>query len=318
MESTTTVVRKPGVVEAQLVVKDLYGPNRAEECRLGVDYYQANMCIESEKFLVGDTPMSIKVWLGKLVYARIGLQSYGDPGIRVKGKLVTDVETMDLDYEGPVKVEGGPGVEHNMFLPWNPRAPSWEKTKDLVVEVKLEVPLLPSTTFTLVFEGEEVPCHKEVLSAGSPVLGTMMEAMEGKANIQISAEVGKALVGYIYDGVVAKELMNVHASTFLSSGEMYNIQGLKDMAELELLSQLKKENMVDMIHLGELHRAQALFEAALRMTMVNMTWLRNQVNSASSFLNNSNDEIFHPGGRHGRVEEAEQGYLGEAYLKNPK
>ena len=279
MESTTTVVRKPGVVEAQLVVKDLYGPNRVEECRLGVDYYQANMCIESEKFLVGDTPMSIKVWLGKLVYARIGLQSYGDPGIRVKGKLVTDVETMDLDYEGPVKVEGGPGVEHNMFLPWNPRAPSWEKTKDLVVEVKLEVPLLPSNTFTLVFEGEEVPCHKEVLAAVSPVLGAMMEAIEGKANIQISAEVGKALVGYIYDGEVAKELMNVHASTFLSLGEMYNIQGLKDAAELELLSQLKKENMVDMIHLGELHKAQALFEAAFRMTKVNMTWLRDQATS---------------------------------------
>ena len=286
MESTTTVVRKPGVVEAKLVVKDLFGPNRNEllENMKGYPY----ICIESEKFLVGDTPMSIKVWLGKMVYARIGLHNYGDPGIRVKGKLVTDVQTMDLDYEGLVKVEGGPGMEHNLFLPWgpigSPWAPSWEKTKeDLVVEVKLVVPLLPSTTFTLVFEGEEVPCHKEVLAAASPVLGAMMETMEGKANIQISAEVGKALVGYIYDGVVAKELMNVHASTFLSLGEMYNIQGLKEAAELELLSQLKKENMVDMIHLGELHKAQALFEAALRMTRVNMTWLRNQVNSASSF-----------------------------------
>ena len=149
-------------------------------------------------------------------------------------------------------------MEHNLFLPWgpigSPWAPSWEKTKeDLVVEVKLVVPLFPSTTFTLVFEGEAVPCHKEILAAASPVLGAMMEAMEGKANVEISAEVGKALVGYIYSREVAKELMNVHASTFLSLGEMYNLQGLKDVAELELLSQLKKENMVDMIHLGELH-----------------------------------------------------------------
>ena len=147
------------------------------------------------------------------------------------------------------------------------------------MEVKLVVPLLPSTTFTLVFEGEEVPCHKEVLAAASPVFGAMVEAIEGRANIQISADVGKALVGYIYDGEVAKELMNVHASTFLSLGEMYNIEGLKEAAELELLSQLKKENMVDMIHLGELHKAQALFEAAFRMTKVNMTWLRDQVKS---------------------------------------
>ena len=176
MESTTTVVRKPGVVEAKLVVKDLFGPNRNELLKNMKGY--PYICIESEKFLVGDTPMSIKVWLGKMVYARIGLHNYGDPGIRVKGKLVTDMKTMDLDYEGPVKVEGGPGVEHNMFLPWNPRAPtSWEKIKkDLVVEVKLEIPLLPSTTFTLVFEGEEVPCHKEILAAASPVFGAMVEA----------------------------------------------------------------------------------------------------------------------------------------------
>ena len=118
MESTTTVVRKPGVVEAKLVVKDLFGPNRNEllENMKGYPY----ICIESEKFLVGDTPMSVKVWLGKMVYARIGLHNYGDPGIRVKGKLVTDVQTMDLDYEGPVKVEGGAGMEHNLFLPWGP------------------------------------------------------------------------------------------------------------------------------------------------------------------------------------------------------
>ena len=137
--------------------------------------------------------------------------------------------------------------------------------------------------FTLVFEGEEVPCHKEVLAAASSVFEAMVknnhkEAIEGKANIKISAEVGRAFVRYIYTEDVERELMKEQASAFLSLGEMYNLQGLKKVAELELLSQLKKENMVDMIHLGELHRAEDLFEAALRMTKVNMSWLRNQVN----------------------------------------
>ena len=70
---------------------------------------------------------------------------------------------------------------------------------------------------------------------------------------------------YIYTEDVERDLMKEQASAFLSLGEMYNLQGLKEAAELELLSQLKKENMVDMIHLGELHRAEDLFEAAFRI-----------------------------------------------------
>ena len=175
--------------------------------------------------------------------------------------------------------------------------------------------------FTLVFEGGEVPCHKEVLAAASSVFEAMVgnnhkEAIEGKANIKISAEVGRAFVRYIYTEDVERELMKEQASAFLSLGEMYNLQGLKDAAELELLSQLKRENMVDMIHLGELHRAEDLFEAALRMTKVNMSWLRNQVNIffSSEILY---DETSQPGGGYGDGGEAEQRYLGETSLKHP-
>ena len=49
------------------------------------------------------------------------------------------------------------------------------------------------------------------------------------------------------------------------------------MTEVKLLGQLKKENMVEMISMGELYRAENIFEAALKMTKNNMTWLRNQV-----------------------------------------
>ena len=58
---------------------------------------------------------------------------------------------------------------------------------------------------------------------------------------------------------------------------MYDLQELKDMTEVKLLGQLKKENMVEMISMGELYRAENIFEAALKMTKNNMTWLRNQV-----------------------------------------
>ena len=140
------------------------------------------------------------------------------------------------------------------------------------------------TDFILVFEGQEVPCHKHVLAAASPVLEAMVEnkhreAIESKANIKLSAEVGRAFLRYIYVGEVQEDLLKEHTSAFLEMGEMYELNELKDMAEKALLSQLDKENMVEMVYIGELFRAEDIFEAALKMTKINMTWLRNQVYS---------------------------------------
>ena len=78
-------------------------------------------------------------------------------------------------------------------------------------------------------------------------------------------------------GEVQEDLLKEHTSAFLEMGEMYELNELKDMAEKTLLSQLDKENMVKMIYIGELFRAEDIFEAALKMTKINMTWLRNQV-----------------------------------------
>ena len=104
-----------------------------------------------------------------------------------------------------------------------------------------------------------------------------MEAVDSKADINLSAEVGRVFVRFIYTGEVQEDIMKEHASAFLELGEMYDLQELKDMAEMELLSQLEKENMVEMISIGEIFRAEDIFEAALKMTKINMTWLRKQV-----------------------------------------
>ena len=122
------------------------------------------------------------------------------------------------------------------------------------------------------------------MSAASPVLEAMVENkhrefMESKANIKFSAEVGRAFVRFIYTGEVQEGVLKEHALAFLAMGELYDLQELKGMAEIELLGQLEKENMVEMIYIGELFRTEDIFEAALKMTKVNMTWLRNQVSS---------------------------------------
>ena len=83
----------------------------------------------------------------------------------------------------------------------------------------------------------------------------------------------------MYIGEVEEAVMREHAAAFLAMGEMYELNELKDMAEKELMGQLTKQNMVEMISIGEFFRADGLFEAALKMTKVNMTWLRSQVNT---------------------------------------
>ena len=136
----------------------------------------------------------------------------------------------------------------------------------------------------LVFDGVEVPCHKIILAAASPVFEAMVEnkhreAIECKANIELTEEVGQGFVQFIYTGDLPEGLLKEHAAAFLSLGEMFDMQELKDLAEVELLSHLDKENMVAMISIGGLFRADGIHEAALKMTKANMPWLRSQVSN---------------------------------------
>ena len=56
----------------------------------------------------------------------------------------------------------------------------------------------------LVFDGQEVPCHKHILSAASSALEAMVEnkhkeAIECKANIvELSEDAGRAFVRFMY------------------------------------------------------------------------------------------------------------------------
>ena len=87
------------------------------------------------------------------------------------------------------------------------------------------------------------------------------------------------MVQFIYTGNMQEGLLEEQPAAFLAMGEMFDLQELKELAERELLIQLDKDNMLAMISLGELFRADKIFEfeAALKMTKVNMSWLRTQV-----------------------------------------
>ena len=305
MENTTVVDATSGIIQAsaKLVIKNLV------EVMAG---FKPGDSIQSEDFWIGDFPLYIEVCPNgdkdeNKGYVSVFLINASDDEIRVKGGFHTDVGKSEFFYEESFVEGSGRGVSR--FLT-HAKCAEVYKNKDFVVTAKVMMPGEPlaiagrnsspahkkqklnllekvfdkmeMTDFTLVFNRVEVPCHKVILAAASPVFEAMVnnqhkEAIECRANIELSEEIGRDFVRFIYTGDLEDSVLEKHASAFLVMGEMYGLVELKDMAEAKLLSQLKKENMVEMISFGELYRAKSIFEAALKMTKNNMAWLRSQV-----------------------------------------
>ena len=104
-----------------------------------------------------------------------------------------------------------------------------------------------------------------------------LEAIESQANIALSEEVGRAFVRFHYTGELDKDVLQMHAVAFLELGDKYDVQHLKLLSEGQMLRQLDRKNMVEFISIGYHFRADKIFEAALKLTKANMTWLRTQV-----------------------------------------
>ena len=117
-----------------------------------------------------------------------------------------------------------------------------------------------------------IPCHKNILSGASSVFEAMIgnkknkEAVEGEVDMNISAEVGRAFVEFIYTAKLDKEILAKEAVSFLELGDKYQMPGLKELAEEEMMTQLSRENMVKLLAISDLYRAKELREAAIKFT----------------------------------------------------
>ena len=264
----------------------------------------------SDTFMVGDTPMALKVYPNGHTdehkgHVSVFLKNNSNVDVTVQCQMHTDAKTEQFDHV----VEAEHGYGFGNFLTHAECTQEYSE-KDFVVTATVEVPgeslkipggnsaggagttkfnvwervyeNMQHTDFKLIFAGEEVPCHKHILAAASPVLQAMVEnqhreSIESRANIKLSGEVGRAFVKLIYTGCLDEELLKEQAQAFLELGEMYNLPHLKDKAEAEMLKQLKKETMVQFLSIGDFFGANKIFEAALMMTKANMGWLRGQV-----------------------------------------
>ena len=136
------------------------------------------------------------------------------------------------------------------------------------------------TDFALLCDDETIPCHKIILAGASSVFEAMIgnkknkEVVEGEVDMNISAEVGRAFVEFIYTAKLDKEILAKEAVSFLELGDKYQMPGLKELAEEEMMTQLSRENMVKLLAISDLYRAKELREAAVKFTKLNMAWIR--------------------------------------------
>ena len=282
MEGATVFAKSEGYqATGRVVIKDfveLMAASKPEDC------------YPSAPFMVGDVPMVITVYQNgyrnaDIGYVSIFLKSLGSDPIQVKCKFTTDVVSMGFGttfdptankvrfgyglfashdqckekYQGKdfvVTAEvRSPGLEWKVLENRSPVAipkefSVWEK-----VFTNME-----KSDFALVFDGQEVACHKHILAAASPVLRALVEnqhreAIESKANINISEDIGRAFVRYVYTGKLDETILEEHAPAFLELGEMYELQELKSTAEQELVGQLDLKSMVRLLSIGELFRS---------------------------------------------------------------
>ena len=304
MEENHTVFAKslPVQATAKVTIKDFLEVMTTSEAEEKYD---------SDIFMVGDVPMAISVYPNGDIednkgYVGVFLWNESDADIPVKCHFNTDVETLAL--QNPV-VEANRARGFSRFFSHG-ECIDFYKERDFVLTVNVEIPgkvlkivgnetvTLPKkycvcknlyekmerSDFSIICDGVSVPCHKHVLSAASPVFAAMvdnqhlLEGIEGKAKIvEISEEVGHAFVRFMYTGELEDRMLKEQPVVFLELGDKYDVKDLKNLAEAELLAQLDKKNMVEFLSVGDFHNANKIFEAALKMTKSNMTWLRSQV-----------------------------------------
>ena len=303
MENVSVYAKSGGLLgTAKVVIKDFVELMKASKPK---------DCYPSASFMVGDVPMILNVYPNGnkaevAGYVSIFLMTLGDSPVHVKCEFATDVLSRGFEYEIDPAIcrERGykrfashddcvtayqdkdfvltaevrsSGLDWELMETKPPSAGPKEFTVLEKVFTNMERP-----DFTLVFDGQEVACHKHILAAASPVLRALTEnqhreAIESKANMSISEDIGRAFVRYVYTGKLDEHILQEHAAPFLELGEMYDLEELKSTAERELLGQLNLKSMVRLLSFGELLGANELFEAALKMTKTNISWLKTQV-----------------------------------------
>jgi hypothetical protein len=116
---------------------------------------------------------------------------------------------------------------------------------------------------TFVVEDREIKVHKLILAARSQVFRTMLsvdmkEKNENRVILpNVAFDAVKEFLKFLYS---AKVNVSAHAKDLLILAEMYEINDLKEICEVTLLSQINKENALDILFLTNLHNCKQVLK----------------------------------------------------------
>jgi speckle-type POZ protein len=140
------------------------------------------------------------------------------------------------------------------------------------------------TDFVFKVENVNIPAHRAILAARSPVFAAMFQhdMQENKTNEteieDVTPAAFKALLQFIYTGHCEVGML---AEELLVAANKYDIQDLKQMCDKELRKKLTVDNAVDLLFLSELHQANDLRDGAMHFinknaeaVMEKPSWIR--------------------------------------------
>ena len=125
--------------------------------------------------------------------------------------------------------------------------------------------------------GKSFDCHKNVLSARSPVFEAMLqhdmrENTTNKVTMNdVSPDVVAEMLHYIYTGSVSNGFITAKvAFDLLGTADKYKLDILKNTCEDKLCSSLEIDNSIQNLVLGDLHKAVKLRKMAMKLVVKNM------------------------------------------------
>ncbi|XP_014227698.1 speckle-type POZ protein A-like [Trichogramma pretiosum] len=104
--------------------------------------------------------------------------------------------------------------------------------------------------------GKEIPAHRLILSAASPVFKAMFshDTLENKNQsvdiIDISYEITLEMLRYVYTGIIENDKISFIIE-LLMAADKYAIDDLKNKCEMTLSSNLSSENVVDILKVAD-------------------------------------------------------------------
>jgi len=136
--------------------------------------------------------------------------------------------------------------------------------------------------FKIICEGEEFPCHKNILMARSNVLRTMFnnDMQETNQNqmtiIDMEPAVVKCFLNFIYTGEVSSEDLKENAMKLLGVADQYELKGLTKLCENELMTTVDNDNVLAMIMKADQFNADILMKVCMKWIVANQKYIVKQ------------------------------------------